>query len=158
MDDQVMPLPNIRPRHRRWKSCSNMAASLSASKGAVSGSHVNQKLQQLQQLQQQQQQQHRRRSEPAMFQMGGEHLLRHNGPASVASASAQPPPPSPSRSRHNSADDLDARKSRRGSSRRAMLLLRRQGRQLSDPGFSQGAIMLARYFFGKSFQMYVSYT
>ncbi len=140
MDDQVMPLPNIRPRHRRWKSCSNMAASLSASKGAVSGSHVNQKLQQLQQ----QQQQHRRSSEPVMFQMGREHLLRHSGLASVASASAPPPPPSPSRSRHNSADDLDARKSRRGSSRRAMLLLRRQGRQLSDPGFSQGAIMLAR--------------
>ncbi len=138
MDDQVMPLPNIKLRHKKWKSCGNVTSSSSAlATGGGSSSSIF-KPHQLQQ-QQQQQQQRMLTTEPLVI-VTNNHI---NGTESSRKKMVHfPDAMGRVRLRNPSADDVEVKK------RRSLLLQRRQGRQLSDPNPSQhremAAILLAQ--------------
>ena len=110
-DDQIMPLPKIRSRARKWKSCSNVQALL------------------------QENQLRRWHSRPEM-----------SGATAGAVAAAGCSSPENSRKAGNSnlrkhifpLSEVDEKK------RRALILMRRSGRQLSDPsGYRTPKIMFA---------------
>ena len=130
MDDQVMPLPDIRLKHKKWKSCGNVT--IASNGGSCSSIFKPHQLQQ-------------RRLEL----VGGNGLNN-----TLLSGRRLSPPkkivhfpevgdglgrPGRSRARNASADDIEM-----ATRPPSLVLLRRQGRQLSDPSLCQGKLLLAR--------------